>query len=152
MTKWLGKSEEMTKKGLNILAVLVIFLIISVSTNIYLLASFYAAQSSALPYASGSMNLGGFSLSPNGSEAFSLDVNLKGTALITGDVFSTAPIDFSINYKGNAGPYAFEALNTTMVNIRVLLPKGLWSFDFVNSGVNATVTSAPFYINYSYFG
>ena len=103
-----------------------------------------------------------FSLAVQNGTPIRLDTNvqngyyavrdLNGTALVTGKIVATAPINFYITEKGNAGPIAFEALNVTTVNIRVPLPKGQWVFGFLSSGVESNVTVVQITLNYSYFG
>ncbi|MEM0117119.1 MAG: hypothetical protein QXV32_01620 [Conexivisphaerales archaeon] len=81
---------------------------------------------------------------------FEHDVTLNGTALVTGYVSTSAPVNFMISYLGPEGPYAFRAFNITTVNVRVLLPEATWCFVFTYAGVNSIIYTAQFELNYSY--
>lgn len=129
--------------------ILLILLLISAGMNLYLIGE----RPSVQPQPSGTFtfSLGQFNLSPNSVDGFYKKVSLNGTALATGNIVATAPINFYITEKGNAGPIAFEALNVTSANIRVPLPKGEWVFGFLSTGIESNVTVAQITLNYSYF-
>lgn len=133
--------------------ILLILLLMSAGMNMYFLTVHPSVKQ---PTGSVSLSLATQNgppivLSANVQDGYYVLRDLNGTTLATGKIVATAPIDFYITEKGNAGPIAFEALNATNVNIRVPLPKGVWVFGFLSSGVESNVTVAQITLNYSYF-
>jgi len=128
-------------------AVLLIFLIGSGIVNVYFLAIMaHPSQSSPT---SGTVNMGTVSLSSG--QGYYREISLNGTALVTGRVVATAPINFDISYKGDIDEYAFKAASVMNLDVRVVLTQGKWSFDFIGIGSGSNVTQDTFYINYTYF-
>lgn len=134
----------------------VIALIISVASNIYVLTNNKQSQQEAGLV---TLNLIGQSTSAELHSPFDLSSvvkllvdteTLNGTALVTGFINASAPINFRISYLGPDGPYAYQAINATMINVRVLLPQGTWAFTFEYAGVDSSIYTASFTLNYSY--
>ncbi len=135
---------------------MVIALIISVASNIYVLTNNKQSQQAAGVV---TLNLIGQSASADLHSPFDLSSvvkllvdtkTLNGTAMVTGFVNASAPINFRISYLGPDGPYAYQAINATTINVRVLLPQGTWAFTFEYTGVNSSIYTASFTLNYSY--
>ncbi len=129
------------------LALLLILLLISLAANLYFIAGRAPVQQ---PTGSLMYSFDGFRLSPSNVENFIKVISFNGTALVTGRIVATAPIDFNITKLGPGGLLVFAALNATAVNIWVLLPQAAWSFNFFNTGVDSKVTLARITLNYSY--
>jgi hypothetical protein len=129
--------------------VVVVVLIISVASNIYTFTNNKQSQQAA---GSVTLNLIGHSPFDLSSVAklFVAIRTLNGTALVTGFVNASAPINFRISYLGPDGPYAYQAINATRINVRVLLPQGTWAFTFEYAGVDSLIYVASFTLNYSY--
>ncbi len=128
-------------------AVLLILLICSGIVNVYFLATMILPAQPALT--SGAVNMGTVSLSSG--QGYYREISLNGTALVTGRVITTAPINFDVSYKGDINEYAFKAANVTNLDVRIVLSQGKWSFDFIDVGSDSNVIQDTFYINYTYF-
>jgi len=136
--------------------VVVVVLIISVASNIYTFTNNKQSQQAA---GSVTLNLIGQSTSADihspaalssVSKLLAFTKTLNGTALVIGFVNASAPINFRISYLGPDGPYAYQAINATTINVRVLLPQGTWAFTFEYAGVDTSIYTASFNLNYSY--